>query len=275
MPGIWFDTHNHFFACGTDAELAEEIRRAGKAGVRQMLICAGGVENFEATIRTAERFSAGYALGLHPLFISGRWQEDLAALEKKLIERIDDPYLCAVGECGLDGSEDCKAPMEIQEAVFSAQLKLARRLDLPVSVHARGAVDTVTKWLRRIPVKGCVHAFNGSAAQAQALLKLGMKLGYGGAMTYEGSRRIRKIFSELSEDAWVLETDAPDMPGSAARVLHPENPVSTAADIAEYAVEASSLRNREIEEIARRAYLNTEEAFPRLTRLPALGEKQS
>lgn len=275
MSGIWIDTHNHFFVCGTDAQLSEQIRAAKEAGVRQMLICAGGAENFEATVSVAERFGSGYALGLHPLFITERWQEDLAALEEKLIERIDDPYLCAVGECGLDGSEDSKAPMSVQEAVFAAQLKLARRFDLPVSVHARGAIDTVTKWLRRIPVKGCVHAFNGSAAQAQALLKLGLKLGYGGAMTYEGSKRIRKIFSELPEDAWVLETDAPDMPGSAARMLNPENPVSRVADIAEYAAVASSLRNTEKEEIGRQAFLNTETAFPRLTRLPAIGEKQS
>lgn len=275
MSGIWIDTHNHFFACGSDEDLSEAVRRAKEAGVRQMLICAGGIENFEATESVAKRFSAGYALGLHPLFISGRWQEDLIELEQKLIERIDDPYLCAVGECGIDGSADCKAPMQVQEAVFSAQLKLARRLNLPVSVHARGAVDTVTKWLRRIPVRGCVHAFNGSAAQAEALLKLGMKLGYGGAMTYEGSKRIRKIFSELPDDAWVLETDAPDMPGSAARMLNPENPVSAVSDIAEYAAVASLLRSQEKEKIAHQTYLNTAEAFPRLCRLPAIGEKQS
>lgn len=90
-------------------------------------------------------------------------------------------------------------------------------------------MDIVLKYIRRLPPQlGIIHAFNGSMAQAQAFLQNGFKLGYGGAMTYDGSKRIRKILSELPDDAWVLETDCPDMPPSWVREQNQENPESAA-----------------------------------------------
>ena len=41
--------------------------------------------------------------------------------------------------------------------------------------------DQLLKHLRRVPVRGIAHAFNGSLQQAHAFLDLGFKLGFGGA----------------------------------------------------------------------------------------------
>ena len=69
------------------------------------------------------------------------------------------------------------------------------------------------KYLRRHPVCGGIaHAFNGSRQQADEFIKLGFKLGFGGAMTFSGSTRIRDLAANLPLDAIVLETDAPDIP---------------------------------------------------------------
>jgi TatD DNase family protein len=43
-------------------------------------------------------------------------------------------------------------------------------------------------------------------------VKLGFKLGFGGAMTFERARQIRHLAATLPEEALVLETDAPDIP---------------------------------------------------------------
>ena len=59
---------------------------------------------------------------------------------------------------------------------------------------------------------GIAHAFNGSRQQAEMLIDLGFKLGFGGAMTYPGSTRIRELAASLPIEAIVLETDAPDIP---------------------------------------------------------------
>jgi TatD DNase family protein len=91
-------------------------------------------------------------------------------------------------------------------------LALAREFNLPVVLHARRAVDAVLKHLRRIRVVGGIaHAFNGSRQQADELLKLGFVLGFGGAMTFSGSTRIRHLAATLPDSAIVLETDAPDI----------------------------------------------------------------
>jgi TatD DNase family protein len=59
---------------------------------------------------------------------------------------------------------------------------------------------------------GIAHAFNGSRQQADEFIRLGFKLGFGGAMTHPGSKRIRQLATTVPLDAIVLETDAPDIP---------------------------------------------------------------
>ncbi|MCF0254445.1 MAG: TatD family hydrolase, partial [Duodenibacillus sp.] len=176
-----------------------------------------------------------------------------------------DPLLCAAGEIGLDAWQGAP-PMALQLPVFRAQLRIARSLGLPVSVHARRAVDAVSAEIARLrPPGGVVHAFSGSIEQARRLIGLGMKLGFGGAMLYAGSRRIRAVFSRLPEDAWVLETDAPDMPSPARRAA-PDGRTRP-SDIALYAREAALLRGATPEDIARQSAANARAAFPGLAAL--------
>jgi TatD DNase family protein len=80
-------------------------------------------------------------------------------------------------------------------------------------LHVRKALDDVLKHLRRHKVRGGIaHAFNGSEQQAHALIDLGFKLGFGGAMTYTRALRIRELAKNLPLESIVLETDAPDIP---------------------------------------------------------------
>jgi TatD DNase family protein len=60
--------------------------------------------------------------------------------------------------------------------------------------------------------RGIAHAFNGSQQQAQAFIDLGLKLGFGGAVTYERALQLRRLADDLPLSALVLETDAPDIP---------------------------------------------------------------
>jgi TatD DNase family protein len=80
----------------------------------------------------------------------------------------------AIGECGLDYYLPDLDP-DAQAEYFAGQLRLARRHDLPVIIHARHAVDQVIKHLRRFAgVRGVVHSFSGSEDQARRLLDLGI-----------------------------------------------------------------------------------------------------
>ena len=57
------------------------------------------------------------------------------------------PGARAIGEIGLDYHYDF-SPRDVQQAVFRAQLRLARELDRPVVIHTREAEDDTVAMLR-------------------------------------------------------------------------------------------------------------------------------
>ena len=214
MTGF-IDTHCHLDAPEFGEEKAVIRARADAAGVALCVIPAVAVFNF-ATVRTlAHAQGDAYALGIHPLCTGEANEADLQTLDAELTARRDDPRLVAVGEIGLDYFvTDLDGPK--QAHFFHTQLQLARAHDLPVIIHVRRSVDQVLKHLRQVgrgmAWRGIAHAFNGSEQQAAACLRLGLKLGFGGAVTFERALQLRRLAATLPDDAIVLETDAPDIP---------------------------------------------------------------
>jgi TatD DNase family protein len=203
------DTHCHLDAAEFAADRDEVAARARAAGVG--VIVVPGVERagFGAVLATCGRYPGCFpALGIHPMYVAGAVPEDLTALREMIV--LHHPV--AIGEIGLDffvPDYDRKR----QEFYFSEQLKIAREFDLPVLLHIRRAQDTVLKFLRLFKVRGGIaHAFSGSRQQAEEFIKLGFKLGFGGAMTYDRATKLRELAVTLPLDSIVLETDAPDMP---------------------------------------------------------------
>ncbi|MNP69353.1 putative deoxyribonuclease YjjV [compost metagenome] len=56
-----------------------------------------------------------------------------------------------------------------------------------------------------------IHAFAGSYEEAREYIKLGFRLGLGGAGTWPQALRLRKTIPRLPLESIVLETDSPDM----------------------------------------------------------------
>lgn len=210
---MWIDTHCHLDAGEFDADRAEVVARARAAGVQQIVIPAVSVDNFETVRHLAHQHGYAYALGIHPLYVMGAAEEDLATLDRALTAHRDDPRLVAIGEIGLDFFVK-SLDVQRQQWFYLEQLKLARRHGLPVILHVRRSADQLLGGLRRIGVTtgGIGHAFNGSRQQAEAFLALGFKLGFGGTLTFDRSLQIRRLAAELPADALVTETDAPDIP---------------------------------------------------------------
>jgi TatD DNase family protein len=223
---VLIDTHCHLDAAEFAVDRAAIVAAAHAAGIRAMVVPAVSVDNF-AAVRDCCRVHATCfpAYGLHPLFLERAGDADLLTLRDWLKRELggetgsnsggqsspNTPPV-AVGEIGLDFHVPGFAAAS-QEHYFVEQLKIARDFDLPVLLHVRRAVDQVLKGLRRTGVRGGIaHAFNGSRQQADEFIRLGFKLGFGGAMTYPGSTRIRQLAQALPIEAIVLETDAPDIP---------------------------------------------------------------
>ena len=116
-----------------------------------------------------------------------------------------------------------------------------------------------------VPPSGIAHAFNGSPQQAQHLIGLGMAIGFGGAMTFDRARNIRRLAASLPAESLVLETDAPDI--SPAWVHPGRNQPAELARIAQVLAELRGLSLQAVEELTT---LNACRVLPAL-RLPGAG----
>ena len=216
---FWIDTHCHLDAAEFSPDVAGVRSRAAAGGVAHCVLPAVAVSNFDAVRLLAHQFSDSYALGIHPLCVPQARDADLQALDDELALRHADSRLIAVGEIGLDFFVPAllQSPMrERQEYFYREQLKLARKHCLPVILHVRRSADKLLKHLRELKPeggwRGVGHAFNGSEQQALEFVKLGFKLGFGGTVTFDSARQIRRLAGQLPLETLVMETDSPDIP---------------------------------------------------------------
>ena len=261
------DTHCHLQSTRFLPDLGVLVEEARANGVDDMIVCAGSREDWRECRRIAHEHDLAYTLGIHPFYTPHAREEDLERLRTVCTEALEDPHFVGVGEIGLDHLVDIDP--ELQEFYFAGQLRIARDLGLPCSIHNRKSEDRILKYLNRFPVSGVVHAFNGSEVFRTRLTELGLKMGFGGALTYEGSRRIRAHIQSLGMTHWVLETDAPDMPNSERRVRGDLR--TEPSDLADTAMLVAELIDRPFADVVRQSRVNAYEAFPRLALRHPLG----
>jgi TatD DNase family protein len=168
---------------------------AGGAGRRRTIIVpAISAERFSRVLALAAQHEALYAaLGLHPIVIE-RIPMRAGAAGSLLAQR--PPKLVAVGEIGLDLYRD-DPQFERQQALLEAQLRLAKRYDLPVILHSRRTHDKLAMLLKKhaLPRTGVVHGFAGSLQQAERFVQLGYKIGVGGTITYPRASKTRDVMA--------------------------------------------------------------------------------
>ncbi|MBK6612607.1 TatD family hydrolase [Ottowia sp.] len=273
MP-TWIDTHCHLDAEEFGPDTGAVRARAAIENVAICVIPAVEAAAFEPVRALAHRFGDAYALGIHPLYMARAADDALARLDEALHVHAGDPRLVAVGEIGLDYfvPELATGPLrERQERFYREQLRLARRHGLPVILHVRRSVDQVLKGLRDIAVPGGIaHAFSGSRQQADALLGLGFRLGFGGAATYERATRLRTLAAELPAGAIVMETDAPDIPPhwlyatADQRAAGQRQGRNEPGELPRIAAVVAGLRGVTVEEWAAVTSANARAALPRL-----------
>jgi TatD DNase family protein len=207
------DTHTHLDFPDFDADRDELLQRSRGLGVERMVVLGVYQGNWQRLWHLVQSEPGLHAaFGLHPVYLQQHRPEHLSELRDWLQRLAGHPQLCAVGEFGLDYYlEDLDR--QRQQVLFETQLKLAAEFELPALLHVRRAHAASIATLKRYRLKraGIIHAFAGSFEEAREYLKLGFKLGLGGAPTWPQALRLRKVVAQLPLDAVVLETDAPDM----------------------------------------------------------------
>ncbi|MQT29897.1 TatD family deoxyribonuclease [Pseudomonas helleri] len=213
------DTHTHLDFPDFDPDRASLLARSRALGVRQMVVLGVYQDNWQRLwdwVQTDPQLYA--AFGLHPVYLEQHRPEHVRELGQWLERLAGHPQLCAVGEIGLDYFLP-ELDRDAQQALFEAQLSLAADASLPALLHVRRSHAPVIATLKRFRLKrgGIIHAFAGSREEAREYIKLGFKLGLGGAATWPQALRLRKVIADLPLESIVLETDSPDM----APVMYP------------------------------------------------------
>lgn len=202
-----FDTHAHYDDSRFDEDRDELLSSLSEKGVSHIVNCGCDLKSSLTTLALAEKYDFVYAaLGVHAHEAEEATDSDLNEIEKLY----SHPKVVAVGEIGLDYHYDF-SPRERQIEVFERQIKLANELDLPIIVHDREAHEDTMNLLKKYKPKGVVHCFSGSVEMAKEILKLGMYIGMGGAVTFKNAVKPVEVTRMLPLDRLLLETDAPYM----------------------------------------------------------------
>lgn len=208
------DTHTHLDFEMFDDDRAQVIARARNADVERIVVLGVHAANWQRVWQLAcDEPSVHAALGLHPVFLEEHQDAHVQQLRDWLERLRGEPKLCAVGEIGLDYYID-NPDIERQQRLLEAQLALAADFSLPVLLHVRRAHAPMIATLKRYKLErsGVIHAFSGSWEEAREYLRLGFRLGLGGAGTWPQAQRMHRVLRQLPLEAIVLETDAPDIP---------------------------------------------------------------
>ena len=210
------DTHTHLDFPDFDADRQSVLANCRAMGVQRLVVLGVYQRNWQRVWDLVQSDAGLYAaFGLHPVYIDEHRPEHLTELGDWLTRLKGHRRVCAVGEIGLDYYLDA-LDRERQQALFEAQLQLADDFKLPALLHVRRSHAQVIATLKRYKLQrsGIIHAFAGSREEAREYIKLGFKLGLGGAATWPQALRMHRVIADLPLDSVVLETDAPDMPPS-------------------------------------------------------------
>ena len=199
------DTHLHLSTEDYhEDEIKDVLNQAKRNNVEKYIVCGCSKSEIKNVLKLYSTSEDVYlALGFHPQFASELKKRDLLILEKLLVRE----NVVALGEIGLDYYYSKKDKGK-QRVVFDEQLKLAQKLDMPVIIHTRDAMEDTYKILSRYKLRGAIHCFSGSYEMAQKFVKLGFYLGIGGVITFKNSK-LKDTILKIGLDHVVLETDSP------------------------------------------------------------------
>lgn len=203
-----FDTHAHYDDSAFDADRLPLLESLPGHGVCAVINCGTNTESSRESARLSRLLGFVYfACGIHPHDAGGSVP---IKKDPALLELAADGKCVAIGEIGLDYHYHF-SDKTVQLAFFEEQLALARELGKPVIVHDREAHGDTLDLLKKYRPAGVMHCFSGSAEFAAEVLRLGMYIGLGGAVTFRNAKKPLEAAGATPLERLLLETDCPYM----------------------------------------------------------------
>jgi len=202
------DSHAHLDDPRFDGDRDDVLKRAWDAGVRKILTIGNGrgPDDMGCGIPIAEAHDwVVTSVGVHP--------HDAAKVEERhylLMEELaTHPKVVAIGETGLDYYYD-NSPRDAQREVFRRQLRVAKKVGLPVVIHTRDADEDTERILtEEAPPAGVIHCFTSTPRLADVAVALGFYVSFSGIITFPKAQNLTEVARNLALDRLLVETDSP------------------------------------------------------------------
>lgn len=203
-----FDTHTHINVEQFKGEEKEAISRARDNQVSGMAVVGFDMETISKSLELSRDHEGVYSIiGWHPTE-AARYTDDI---EKMLMEQLQGDRIVAMGEMGLDYYWDT-APKNVQHDAFRRQLRVAKELNLPVSIHNREATEDTYKILKEEhagDTGGIMHSFNLDTYWMEKFLDIGMHISLNGIVTFKNAPEVKEVAKHVPFEKLLVETDAP------------------------------------------------------------------
>src|SRR5690625_5215800 len=184
------------------------MQRAFDAGVNYMVVVVFDREPIPLANEIAEQNETMYAaVGGHPVDAIDMTDEDLSWIESLA----SHTKVVAIGEMGLDYHWD-KSPKDVQKDAFRKQIRLAKKLNMPIIIHNREATEPIIQILQEEnaqEVGGIMHCYNDSAEYVQSCLDMNFYISFGGTVTFKNAPLPQEAVLKVPDDRLLIETDAP------------------------------------------------------------------
>ena len=202
------DTHVHLNNKDLYPKIDEVMLEAKHVGVKKFFVVGYDLETSKLAIEIASKHEECYAIiGFHPTEIKHYKDEEYKWLE----ENAKHPKVVAIGEIGYDFHWDTTTKEE-QEQSFIRQIEIAKKVNLPISIHSRDAIELTLKTLRETNAKivgGVMHSYSGSKEMAQLFINENFYLGISGPVTFKNGRVMKEVVEKVDLKYLVTETDSP------------------------------------------------------------------
>lgn len=251
-----FDTHSHMYLSAFDEDRDRCMERAEQAGVMMTALPNIDGSTIEPLRRMRERYPRRTIgmMGLHPSSVKEDYERELEIIGEELRR---GGYR-AVGEIGIDLYWD-KTHQTAQTDAFRQQIRWAKKLKLPIVIHARDSFDEIFAVMDQEYERGLTgifHCFTGDETQARRALGYeGFYLGIGGVVTFKNSD-LGETLESIGPERLVLETDAPYLTPHPHRGKRNET-----AYTALVAAKLGEVLGCDVEEVARRTTANGRRVF--------------
>ncbi len=199
--------NEHFLLIGKVVEEANETK------VTKIINVGTSVSETLNSVKIASLYENIFAsTAIHPCDCTTEWRENFKEIEKLAKEKVKNKIV-AIGETGLDFYHK-PFDRRRQEDAFRLHIDLALKLNLPLVIHIRDAIDETLKILEEYSgeLRGVAHCFVHDKKTAALLVECGFHLGIGGPITYPKNEYLRNVVLDIPLEKILLESDSPFLP---------------------------------------------------------------